>query len=75
MLKNKLPNCVHSVWGDNNMIFELKLANGRIVEWEGETAVEAAKRFVDTFPNETVIAWRHKRTGLLIGIPKIKEPN
>lgn len=41
------------------MTFELKLSTGKWVVWEGKDWEDAAHRYVDTFRDATVIAWRH----------------
>ncbi len=38
--------------------WELKLDNGSIVSWSGETGEDAARRYVDTFRQAVVIATR-----------------
>jgi hypothetical protein len=48
--------------------FELKLADGRIVEMTGEDGPHAARRYADLH-QVTVIAWRAPRVGLHVGIP------
>ena len=54
--------------------YELKLASGKTVIFEGETPQDAARRFVDLFRDETVIAWRnYPRHGLIIGTKPIVE--
>lgn len=58
--------------------FELKLADGRVVTWEGIDAVDAASRYVASHPEATVRAWRRtNRHGLFGGLdrlPRIVEP-
>ena len=56
--------------------FELRLADGRVVTWEGADAVEAATRYVDVHRESVVVAWRtYPRHGLFIGAPlEIIEP-
>jgi len=57
------------------MPFELKLATGRVVTWEGESGEDAALRYVDCHQAETVVvAWRHVRHGLFVGAREIIEP-
>ena len=53
--------------------FDLKLASGRVVQWEGKDGKDAAKRYVDCFPNEIVIAWRYPPHGFAVGIRPIVE--
>jgi len=36
--------------------FELKLANGKNIVWTGTSEIDAAHRYVDCNPTETVIA-------------------
>lgn len=38
--------------------YELKLASGRVVEWDGDTPEEAAQRYVAEHRTEAVVAWR-----------------
>ena len=56
------------------MTYELKLATGKVVTWEGESGEDAALRYVDMHQDATVIAWRHVRHGLFIGAREIVEP-
>ena len=53
--------------------FELKLASSRTVKWEGASGEHAAKRYVAMFPNETVIAWRHPKFELRIGMIRMEQ--
>jgi len=55
-------------------IYDLKLASGKVVQWEGKTGDDAARRYVDTFRDETVIAWRIPPHGLSIGLRPIVSP-
>jgi hypothetical protein len=48
--------------------FELKLADGKTVEWDGETGEDAAVRAADCLGVE-VVAWRWPRYGIHVGIP------
>ena len=41
------------------MTFELKLADRRIVVWEGNDGPDAVRRYVDCHRDATVIAWRN----------------
>ena len=56
------------------MTFELKLASGKVVTWEGESGEDAAFRYADCHRDVTVVAWRHVRHGLFIGPREIIEP-
>ena len=56
------------------MTFELKLASGKVVTWEGSSGEDAALRYVDMYQGATVVAWRHVRHGLFIGSREIIEP-
>lgn len=56
------------------MTYELKLATGQVVTWEGASGEDAARRYVDVYRDATVIAWRHVRHGLFIGAREIIEP-
>lgn len=40
--------------------FELKLAGGKVVVWEGESGEDAARSYVMSH-DATVIAWRHPK--------------
>lgn len=51
--------------------FELKLSSGKTVTWTGEDGEHAARRYVALHPSETVVAWRHPRYELKIGMVKI----
>jgi hypothetical protein len=44
------------------MTFQLKLADGSVVTWAGESGEDAARRFVDAHREATVVAWRYDRT-------------
>lgn len=49
------------------MLWELKLADGKRAEWEGETGEEAAKRYVDAVRRvdedpPVVVAYREARS-------------
>lgn len=39
--------------------FELKLATGEKVVWEGKDPDDASRRYADCFPGSVVVAWRH----------------
>ncbi|MDP2945876.1 MAG: hypothetical protein Q8N61_00255 [bacterium] len=54
--------------------FELKLATGKFVTWNGQDGEEAARRYVDCFRGVKVVAWRWPRHGLFIGMRRILEP-
>lgn len=43
--------------------FELKLADGRVVDWVGNDGEDAARRYVDC-KGGTVVAWRTPRVGI-----------
>lgn len=51
------------------MEFELRLLGGKVVRWEGTSGQDAARRYVDTHREASVIAWRPIRYGLFIGMP------
>jgi len=54
--------------------FDLKLVSGKVVTWSGATGEEAARRYVDANPTETVLAFRRAdRRGLLIGLRPIED--
>ena len=38
--------------------YELKLADGKTADWPGESGEDAARRYVDTFREATVVAYR-----------------
>ena len=49
------------------MQFELKLAHGKPVVWEGKDGADAATRYVDAHRNAEVIAWRdYPRTNFVV---------
>ncbi len=54
--------------------FELKLENGKIVKWVGASGEAAARRYVANDPGAVVVAWRHPRVDIHLGIPIIVEP-
>lgn len=43
------------------MTFDLKLASGRVVQWEGDDGEDAARRYVDAHREAVVVAWREPR--------------
>ena len=47
--------------------YELKLASGRVVEWSGSDPEDAARRYVDVYREEVVVATRLPRFGLFVG--------
>lgn len=47
--------------------FDLKLADGRVVQWHGRDGADAARRYVDC-KGGTVVAWREPRVQLVIGV-------
>lgn len=49
-------------------MYELKLADGRIVTWEGKDGVDASKRYAVAYPGVVVIAWREADNGIHIGL-------
>ena len=50
--------------------YELRLAEGKTVEWEGKDGVDAALRYVDAHRDAKVIAYRRAdRHGLSVGAP------
>ena len=51
--------------------YELKLANGQIVRWQGRGPTDAATRYADMHPGTVVVAWRHPKTDLVIGMQRI----
>lgn len=57
--------------GGNVATYELKLASGKVVKWEGKDGVDAAKRYVDCNREAVVIAWRYPPHGLSIGVKPI----
>jgi hypothetical protein len=51
-------------------MFELMLADGKHIVWEGTDGEDAARRYVDCCGG-TVIAWRnYPRHGLFVGAPE-----
>lgn len=53
--------------------YELKLASGKVVKWEGKNGIDAAQRFVDCHRTEAVVATREVQHGLFFGIKNIIE--
>ncbi len=52
--------------------YELKLASGKTVVWDGEDGIKAALRYVDAHPTEKVLAWRdYPRHGIFFGVQNI----
>lgn len=56
------------------MEFELKLQGGKVVTWEGRDGEDASVRYAYAHRDQTVVAWRHVRFGLFLGIKPIIEP-
>jgi hypothetical protein len=54
--------------------FELKLQTGREVKWEGDNGEAASRDYVDSHPDQVVVAWRWPRGGIYLGIRDIIEP-
>ncbi len=59
--------------------FDLKLGDGRVVQWEGADGIDASIRYADAHPASdgeklTVLAWRRKHDCLGIGLKPIIEP-
>jgi hypothetical protein len=52
--------------------FELKLANGKVVEWEGSDGENASRRYVDCHREAAVVAWRYPRYTILVGTSRIE---
>ena len=50
-------------------MYELKLATGEVVTWEGSSEIDAAERYVDCHRDASVIATRPIRHGLFVGSP------
>lgn len=48
------------------MEYELKLSNGKVVSWVGETGEDAAKRYADAHRESKLVAWRPKPHGVFI---------
>lgn len=42
--------------------YQLKLTDGRVVSWTGQTGEDAARRYVDAQRGTAVAAWREDRT-------------
>lgn len=47
--------------------YELKLADGSVVTWNGKDGTDAAARYADAHRETAVIAWREPRVQLRIG--------
>lgn len=53
--------------------FDLKLATGKTVQWEGKDGEDAARRYVDAFPDTCVVAWRYPKYQFVPGMIEIQE--
>lgn len=54
--------------------YELRLDNGDKVIWNGDSGIDACKRYVATFPDAVVIAWRnYPRIGVFAALLPIVE--
>lgn len=49
--------------------YEIKLASGKVVTWQGRDGVDACKSAADCL-RETVVAWREPRAAIHVGIPE-----
>jgi hypothetical protein len=55
--------------------YELGLASGKTVVWDGKDGKDAAQRYVDAHPTEAVTAWREaERHGFYPFNGRIVEP-
>lgn len=52
--------------------FELKLSDGTTVTWAGTDGENAARRFLTTHPEKTVVAWRYPKYEFKIGMIRIE---
>lgn len=60
---------------DMSRLWDLKLATGKVIQWEGKDGEDAARRYVDCHREAVVVAWRNAdRHGLHIGVKPIIEP-
>lgn len=48
------------------MTVEFKLSDGRIVTWQGNDPIDAASRYVDTFRDAEIVAWRMPGKGIRV---------
>jgi hypothetical protein len=48
--------------------YELKLADGTLVCWDGTSGEDASRRYADCHPSASVVAWRYPTPELFIGI-------
>jgi len=56
-------------------LYDIGLAGGKTVQWDGETGVDACQRYAEAHPGETPYRWREaERHGLHIGVLPIVEP-
>jgi hypothetical protein len=54
--------------------YQLKLASGQVVTWQGKSGEDAARRYVDIHRDAAVIGWRVPPHGLAFGLKPIAEP-
>jgi hypothetical protein len=50
-------------------IYELRLATGMVVRWQGHDERDAAERYADSHRDAVVVATRPIRHGLFVGAP------
>ena len=50
----------------NDELYELKLANGKWVRWQGADGEDAAYRYADAHRGVTVVACREISTGVFV---------
>lgn len=48
-------------------VYELKLADGRVVTWQGRDGVDAAIRYAGAHRGVSVVAWREPRVQFRVG--------
>ena len=54
------------------MKYDLKLKSGEVVQWEGKSGEDAARRYVDTHKGAVVVATRpYNHHGLVLGLKPI----
>jgi hypothetical protein len=53
--------------------FEILLADGQVVTWNGRDGPDACRRYVNAHRGTIAIAWREPRHGLSIGLLPIVE--
>jgi hypothetical protein len=59
----------------HDQTFEVKLADGSIVQWKGVDGPQACRRYAENHPGVKVVGWRWPRFSFGFGLKPIIEPD